>query len=452
MKKILIVGNAPLPDENVESRPAAGLRTHQFLKALSDLNLYYIRLVTVGMPECYEEMPEKGSKKHSDRFEQIFVSKDDPFLLKEIQKCHDEFKPDAIIGVNTHPSYLLSKIKTEAPFWADLNGWIMAEAQAQAYKTESNDYLPHYFSIEKSILLRADKVSAVSENQKFAVLGELAFMGRLNNQTFGNQFCYHIPNGTETFEGEIVGNLKLDVPENAFIVLWVGGYNTWADETTLFKGLEKAMKGCENLFFVSTGGQIKGLDNKTFSNFQQMVEKSEYKNRFKFLGWIKTDEIPSLYAKAHVGLNVDKLCTETLTGARNRINEMMKYGLPVITSLGSEISHEVERHKSGLTFKSADFDAFAENILTIYREWNGGNSDEKFKQYGDNGKKYISEECNYHKIMQPLINWLTNPHRAPDADLKVVMERKLSTAALYRYLKENGLKKSFKKFLQKLGI
>ncbi|MBT4455999.1 hypothetical protein HOC54_02540, partial [Candidatus Peregrinibacteria bacterium] len=35
MKRVLLVGNAPLPDDNVKKRPSEGLRTWQFVKALT---------------------------------------------------------------------------------------------------------------------------------------------------------------------------------------------------------------------------------------------------------------------------------------------------------------------------------------------------------------------------------------------------------------------------------
>ena len=47
-----------------------------------------------------------------------------------IQQLADEFAPEAILGVNTHPSSRAVLIDTDRPIWCDLNGWIMAEAQA----------------------------------------------------------------------------------------------------------------------------------------------------------------------------------------------------------------------------------------------------------------------------------------------------------------------------------
>ena len=484
MKRILIVGSAPLPEDNTKSRPAAGLRTYQFLKPLLRVGgtvvdsaenafssarreKYELAIVCIAMPECYDGEPEYKEVRR-DGFTQLTISKNDPSLLERIQALHDELHPDAIVSVNTYPSYIASRLKSRAPLWADLNGWVMAEAQAQAYKTGANDYLPHYYKMEESILKRADKLSAVSEAEGHALLGELASAGRLNKESFGYRFVEHIPNGTEWFEGELSSsgltrgsrgndkdeerqdsrlrgndNLFEDVPEDAQVLLWLGGYNTWVDEVTLYKGVVAAMEECEKLYFVSTGGDIEGLDNKTFAKFREMIEKSEFRDRFVFLGWVDTDAIPYIYRRADFGINVDRRCVETLTGARNRINEMMKFGLPVVTTLGSEISYEVERYGTGLTVKNGKYQELAEAIISIYKAKG---------RYGEEGRKYIKEECNYEKVQRSLLKWLENPRPAPDRGINLNLRRGIGVKGGFKYLRENGFKKTFKKLGQKLGF
>ena len=127
MKRLLIIGNSPLPNENTKSRPAAGLRSFQFLSPILSLN-FNIVLINIAMPECYEEEPEYKEVTNSETFTEITISKNDSALVSKIQKIHDDFKPDALLSVNTYPSYLASKLETTAAFWADLNGWCLAEA------------------------------------------------------------------------------------------------------------------------------------------------------------------------------------------------------------------------------------------------------------------------------------------------------------------------------------
>ncbi len=513
MKRILLIGNSPLPEENAAVRPAAGLRTWQFLKGLERAGgvngqnnrlgsapgrTFQIRLVTIDMPECREGygklesrqdncMTNRGGDAYTDTDtdatnarDNFTISKDDPDLIPKLQNLHDEFHPDVIISVNTYPSYLAAglrhasrhRVGSLAPLWADLNGWIMAEAQAQAYKMDSNDYIGHYFEMEKKVIGAADKFSAVSKAECSALYGELAWAGRLNKESFGYKFVEHVPNGTEWFEGEknissdsdthVPGNADQQIPKNSFVLLWVGGYNTWVDEFTLFKGVSEAMRKCSQLFFVSTGGALGGLDNKTFEKFKKMIEKSELKSRFIFPGWVETSRMPSMYAQAEAGINVDRRCVETMTGARNRINEMMKFGLPVITTLGSEIAGEVVAAGAGLGVVGGDHAGLAGAITSMYEAWRGGGGREnaEFRAYAKNGRKYVAERCNYDVTLAPLLDWLENPRPAPDRNVNVgfgdaggtgFAKRGVIKMRMFcRYLRENGFKKSFRKFLQKI--
>ncbi|MEK7672737.1 MAG: glycosyltransferase [Patescibacteria group bacterium] len=467
MKRILIIGNAPLPTEKSLVRAAAGLRTWQFTKPLSENEDFEVYAVLIGMPESYPNGLDENEFSINENCKIYSIDKNSADLRAKIQKKHDEFKPEVIIGINTYPSYIAAGLNSQAKIWCDLNGWIMAEAQAQAHKMDSNDYLAHYFEMEKLILKRADKFSTVSKAQGQAVIGELACFGRINKETFGYKFVEPIANATETFENENELRLKVEAgnylkeeevnileDSGKFILLWVGGYNTWVDAETLFFGLEKAMNECPDLYFISTGGEIKGLDDKTFARFKELINGSKYKDRFVFLGWVDSEIIPYLYSKASAGINVDLDCVETKTGARNRINEMMKYGVPVVTTLGSEISYEVEESGSGIGVESGSVTGLKEAIVGLYEEWKSGQNmdgrENLSQKYGENGKKYI-ENYSYSKSLEALIKWLEKPEYAPDRGLNIKFSGAAGFKSFLRYFKENGARKSFKKLFQKLS-
>jgi len=228
-----------------------------------------------------------------------------------------------------------------------------------------------------------------------------------------------------------------------FRLLWVGGYNTWVDEETLFAAVEGAMAKNADIYYISTGGEIEGLDDSTYARFRAKVAKSEFKERFIFLGWIETAQIPSLYLSVDAGINVDLLCVETETGARNRINEMMKFGLPVITTLGSEIASEVGRAGAGLTVTSGDISGLTAAILEMAVDQ---------KDYGQKGARYIEEKCNYRVLTQPLVEWLGSAAPAPDRDVKVDFGARGKLKTAKRYLKQSGWKKFLKKLYQKFRL
>lgn len=429
-----------MPEDNCGNRPAAGLRSYQFLK--SCIGKFDVKCVAIEMSPVEKAFDESI----------IRVSKDN---TTKVQNVHDEFQPDLILGVNTFPSYIACGLKTDRPIWADLNGWIMSEAQAQAYKMKSDAYLAHYFELEKRILMRADYFSAVSKREADALLGSLAWAGRLNSGNFGVELVHHIPNGTEDFLSDRASadyGAIAKISSGKFNLLWLGGYNTWVDEELLFKGVEDAMAKSPDVEFVSTGGGIPGLDDKTFARFLEFVNASPYKDRFKFLGWVKTEEIPLIYKACSLGLNIDRDCVETHTGARNRINEMMKFAMPVITTLGSEISYECVKAGAGFGVSGVGgggagvggsrgdlaVKEFSDAILKSLELWKNGTLGEM----GSRGRKYILEECNFVKVCKPFLEW-EGGRTAGASNLGASgVDNGLSKVkAGIEYLKQNGVKK-----------
>jgi len=442
MRKILIIGNGPLPEEKGRMHVAAGLRTSQFFKGVTrhfdkakidaDIGLVKIDLLAKDF--------DKAELNFLDS-QIVTLYKEDPALKKKMQDAYDLFKPDCVVAVNTFSAFIASSININVPLWSDLNGWIMSEAQAQAFKISSNDYISHYWAMERAIVQKSDKLSVVSEAQKFAILGELASFGRLNSETFSYDFISTIQNARE-WEGKRLSIERLSsVPEDGFKLLWLGGYNTWVDEFTLFHGVEDAMKQNDSIYYISTGGAIKGLDDQTFKNFKDLVDKSEFKDRFIFLGWIDSENIPALYSSVDAGLNVDRMCTETLTGARNRINEMMMYGLPVISTLGSEISYDMAKYKAGIGVESANSKALTSGILEMK---------ESHSTFTKNAKKYINDFCSYEHTLGELFKWLKKPSHAPDRGVRVNMGKSAFIKAGILYLRKNGVRRFFGKVFGRL--
>jgi len=431
MKRILIVGESPLPNHKSQLRTATSLRTWHFLQPLLKLPDYEITLLSIN-----HEQQEKQIIKQNDDFIHFSIPKIEKLVIRELKKIMRLTKFKAVVGVNNYPSYLIALIKPKIPFWADLNGWLMSEGQAQAAITQNDSFLPFLWQREKKILLAADKISTVSIPQKYAIFGELASLGRLNSQTNMYDFIEVIPNATEKFitdESRVSSPLfrGVKIPKNAFVVAFIGGYNTWVDEDTLFKGLELSIKKNPNIYFVSTGGGLHGLNNKTFQRFQKLINTSVYKKHFYFLGWVKTEEMSAVYAESDCGINVDKLCVETLTGARNRINEMLKLKLPVITTLGSEIAEDVQNHKLGLTVQSGDSLDLANAILKLVHD------DDLCFTLAQSGYNYAMKFYSYQKTIQPLIQWLKNSQKAPLWHVNL-NKRLLLKAGLF-YLKQKGI-------------
>ena len=417
MTRILILGAAPLPFEPQMRQSAANLRTWHLTRPLLD-DGHQVRLIGCRLPKAYGEDADSLSVTEREGLEYYSISGD---LFRDrglVQKLADEFDPEAILGINTHPSSRAVLIDTDRPIWCDLNGWIMAEAQTKCHVYDDDRYLSHFWNMERDILDRADVISAVSEAQARATVGELAVRGRLGRKCFGYDFVHRVPNAISEVEYRhhrtVIRNGV--VPEDAFVVLWAGGYNTWTDVELLYGALTAAMAEVPRLVFVSTGGAIEGHDEITFESFRQRAKESPFADRFHFAGWVATEDVPCYYFESDLGINVDSFNYETVFGARNRLNDMMKVGLPVLTTTGTEISRIIERHRLGLTCETGDVAGFTAQLIWAAKH------PQELRSMAESGRDYVHREFSYHRTTEPVRAWAADPYRAPDRGQRVEFE------------------------------
>lgn len=409
MSRLLILGHSPLPWEPSAIQCSGNLRTWHLVKPLLDAG-HEVRLVAAQVPDSCPAEAERETEMRRDRLHYFSVAMDLFHDRGYLQGHHDAFDPDAIIGINNYPTSRTVNIETDRPVWCDLNGWAMAEAQTKAATYNDDAYLSHFWRMEASVLDRADVISTVSRAQAHATVGELAQRGRLSRRNVGYEFCHPIPNALSdnTYEhvpGVIRGSR---VADDDFVLLWVGGYNTWTDVDLLFGALDRAMSQLNTLHFVSTGGALKGHDDLTFEKFRRRIQAASFRDRVHFAGWVPTSHVPSYYFESDLGINVDRRSYETQFGARNRLNDMLKAGLPILTTLGTEISYDLAQRDLALTAPMGDVESFAERILWAH------DHREALRSMADAASTFAHRAYSYAHTVGPLLQWAEAPRRAPD--------------------------------------
>ncbi|NQU44578.1 glycosyltransferase [bacterium] len=417
MSKILVVGLGPLCEKGVRSLGAQCLRTWSFAETLLK-DGHTVRLVTcpmAGDPHDPENnRPALVRHIHDGVEYQAFTNSDFDFIHRTLAQVARSFAPDAIVGVSNLPAWVAARLPLTAPLWADLYGYQMVEKQGQAARIDNDKVLVEAWRKEAIVARRADKLSAVSLPQFNALHGELAAVGRLNQHTFRYTFVHHLPATyfpvfAEESVAETPPRLRgKTVPEDAFILLWSGGYNYWTDPDFLFRFVEKALAGDRRIHYVSTGGAVEGYNTRTYDRFRELIQNSPYRERYHLLGWLPAEEIPAIYREADLALNVDEPNYETLFGARTRLNNLMAAGVPVLTTFGSEISHRIKEAGCGLVCPPDDEDAMAEAVLTAALEPG------RLKDLAIKARAYAREEWSPGKVLAPLRQWARKPLLAPD--------------------------------------
>jgi glycosyltransferase involved in cell wall biosynthesis len=411
MPRLMLLGLSPLPLDNQRSLTALNRRTWHFARALSEAG-HDVMLACFRVHGAYaeaESLPPIFERQLAPNLlyraleERTFMSGD------TLDRFCEQFQPEAFVAIAPHTAQRAARLQTAAPLWADLYGYLMGEAQAAAYVHHDDTHLAAWHR-ERATLERADVFSTCSLRQRYAVIGELGAVGRLNQASAGYDFVRVLPSAVEPEPYEHTRTVlrgTLVAPDD-FVVLFAGGYNTWTDVDTLFDGLSRAMRRNRHVKFVSTGGAIKGHDERTFARFRELIAGSPFADRFIFTGWLAVSEVSNYYLESDVGINVDKFNYETLLGTRYRITDMCKAGLPVLTTLGTELSHEIRRERLGLTFPIADANGMAEAILRLA-------SDRALRDdMAARAARHARQNWALAKALEPLLAWANAPAHAPD--------------------------------------
>ena len=331
----------------------------------------------------------------------------------ELQAAHDEFQPDCVVAVNFYHSLYASRLKTDRPLWCDIYGDMITIQQAACFRAGTDRGLPTTVGFLERILRSGDVFSVCGQPQRHMTVGELAMSGRLNARTFGYDFVKVVlPGGPASLADSAAPGLADEwrhrLGANAFVVLWCGGYNTWTDVETLFAGLEGAMAKNPELHFVSVGACTYSAPDDVYARFQSFIEKSPHKNRFHLLGWRPWSEVGEYYKLADIGLNLDAMHYETEFGTRTRLVEMMAAGLPVVTTLGSELSELLDRWGAASTFAVGDAEGLRSHLVAL------SSDPELPRRMQAASQEAIENRLSFHATTEALREWVVRPVKAPD--------------------------------------
>ena len=406
--KVLILGYNPPPLQPQSKLEAANYRTWQFLQPLLEDGHSVCLCVEASSPR-----PAPGSVSDGLRWEAIAF--DRLGWARHLQIIHDDFSPDCILAVDFYPSLWVTKLRTLKPIWMDLYGDPLTIMQVGSYRVGSDQGIATHIALARLLLRRGDAFSTCGVPQQHMLVGELAMSGRLNSRTLGYDFVRPIYPGAPPTASERLasdpGHASLasyGIGADSFVVLWCGGYNTWTDVDTLFRGIEGAMASEERVHFVSVGASTYQAPETVYDRFVAQVQRSDYAARYHLLGWRPWQDIPELYRASDMGLSIDALHYETIYGTRTRLVEMLAYGLPVITSKGCEIGDLVLEKQVGLNFASGDWRGLADAIVSL------AHAPSRVARLREEAGRLVTGEWSFGATTAPFREWVKDPHIAPD--------------------------------------
>lgn len=339
--------------------------------------------------------------------------------VTQLQRIHDEFQPDCIVAINFSHCLYATKLRTHCPIWMDIYGDMLTIMQAVAFRARSDRGLDTSIGFMREVALKGDVFSGCGLPQQHMMVGELAMVGRLNQSTFGYEFVRTVPPGSPpdrpaTIPRQHARTLLAShgIDEQAFVVLWCGGYNTWTDVETLYKALTWAMVQAPNLHYVSVGANTYEAPDNVYTQLLTLIDQSPYRERFHMLGWRPWAEIPHFYQESDVGINIDALHYETLYGTRTRLVEMIASGLPVVTSLGAELSYLLRDNAAALTFAVGDWKTMGEQLIKLAQ--NRALRD----RMAQTAYQFATGALSFANTTGAIRSWVHHPKLAPDKQIQ----------------------------------
>jgi glycosyltransferase involved in cell wall biosynthesis len=420
MTKVLLIGYNPpqfVPNVKIE---AAHYRTWQFLEPLL-ADGHEICLCAGMRSETARAEDVPAPWREQLRYHPIAFGTGG--WSQQLQAAHDAFQPDCVVAVNFSHCLYATKLQTSAPIWMEIYGDMLTIMQAFCHRNQSDRGLDTQIAFTSEVLRKGDIFSGCGQAQCHMLVGELAMAGRLNRRTFGYEFTRVIlpgspprPAATAAANGDPAALSRPPrrfltqhgIADDDFVLLWCGGYNTWTDVDTLFCGLQSAMQENPRLHYVSVGANTYSAPDNVYERFGRLIAASAHADRYHLLGWRPWSEMADFYRESNAGINIDALHYETIFGTRTRLVEMIAAGLPVVTSLGAELSYLLRDAGAALTFAVGDGSALGAALgrLAADAQLTG--------KMAAAALHYAQHDLSFAATTQPLRTWVANPSLAPD--------------------------------------
>jgi len=419
MTKIFVVGVGPLPFYKSRiPQNSISEGTWQVIQPLLE-DGHQVRAVTLefgqhGTPEIeYLQQPHEISPNFEHQYyEEPFRTNCVP-IARQIQMALDAFGPDCVISAGSMiAAWASTLLKHRLPTWYDLKGGFMPELQLQVMKSDPQSVF-EVFPVYKSMLLRGDRFSAVTQRQADMVYGELGMVGRLNSHTLHEPLVTVKPTGlppkspkrlekTGRIRGKFCG-------ENDVVLFSSGGFNAWQDTRMFFETIEGVLLAEPKSCFVCLGGAIGGNHhNQGFDMFKEWVSSSLAKDRMHLVGWVPQHEVIEYESEADIGINCDLDIPESWFGDRSRFLSWMARRVVVATTPVSQPSELLVREGKAIGLPLGDSKASVQAILQALGDR------EALNRMAEKAEEHARTTWSYRETTKHLRAWAANPVLAED--------------------------------------
>ncbi len=380
---VIVFGNGPMPNEPDHAVMAPGSRTWQIVRTvalgLTDAGVANEKIIVLSLDETargeaanqnqpftvtageHEVSVEYFPLKY-DSFRALAEADPDPLILPASIRA-------VVATASAQPYSTGSRFarRKNLPLWVDVFGDPIAETQSQLEllqgtdEQQQNNRLVHVWKLHLDGLLQCDQVSGLSQRQRHALQGQLGCAGRLNQFTAKESFCHYLPYAV--FEDDVSAAPRAATADDRYTIMWCGSFNTWMDVPTLTRGITGALKANPALRLLVVGGKINGYNEISYNEFISGIREAGVEGSVTLMDWQPLSAMQKLYEQCDLGLSIDRFTYEAELGSRTRLINFLAAGLPVASTVVTELSQDLERDGMLFPFELGNADSLTSILL-----------------------------------------------------------------------------------------
>lgn len=308
---------------------------------------------------------------------------------------------------------------------------------------ESDRYAVALDSVEvmNDQMERADFMLCASEKQRDFWLGQLAGLARINPATYDQDPSlrsllavapFGIGNTPPVRTQHGIRGVVDGIGQNDKIILWGGGIYNWFDPLTLIHAIGQISQRHPDvrLFFLGVQHPNPGVPQmKMELRARRLSDELNLTNRFVFFNetWVPYEERANFLLDADVGVSTHLDHIETAYSFRTRMLDYLWASLPIIGTTGDTFAALIREHDLGATVPAEDVDSLVGAIESLLFD------EERLAQTSARVKSF-AVDLTWTNMLQPLVSFCSDPHRAADREPRILSQRNQILADLRKRL------------------
>lgn len=270
-------------------------------------------------------------------------------------------------------------------------------------------------------LARGDYFTCASAKQRDFWLGQLAALGRVNpavydaDETLDNLLSivpFGVGDEPPVATRPMVKGVIPGIGPDDKVILWGGGIYNWFDPLTLIRAVDRLKKRVPEIRLLFMGVKH---PNPAVPEMRMAVQARDLAASLGLLGthvifneeWVAYEDRQNFLLESDIGVSTHYDHVETAFSFRTRILDYIWASLPIVCTDGDSLAALVKEHDLGRVVPAEDVEALAESLAEILEQPSVSDG------IKDNLAR-IAPEYRWERVLEPLVNFCRDPHRAPD--------------------------------------